>query len=107
VRAYAAWRPEYRGYDLTLTEWRPDGRTAIVLPADLTVKTLAPNELHTDGPTFRMDNETAQAVLQALWDTGLRPNDGSGGKAEVDAMKKHIDFAEYVARVSLARVTAP
>ena len=41
-------------------------------------------------PTFRMDYDEAQTLLQELWNTGMRPEGVEGTVAHVDALKAHI-----------------
>jgi hypothetical protein len=48
-------------------------------------------------PTLSLPYGAAEALLQALWDQGFRPNNGEGGPAEAVALRKHIAFAERVA----------
>jgi hypothetical protein len=47
-------------------------------------------------PTLALSRESAQTLLQALWDAGLRPNDGLGSGEHVQALSRHIAFAEKV-----------
>lgn len=58
-----------------------------------------------DAPTLQLHGESAQSLLQALWDAGLRPNDGAGSGAEAAALRKHIAFAERMADQLIARVS--
>lgn len=54
-------------------------------------------------PTLVIHGNGGQELMQALWDAGLRPNNGAGSGAEAVALRKHIDFAESMANGLLAR----
>ena len=47
-------------------------------------------------PTLRLGYEEAQTLMQELWNCGLRPDGVGSGKAEVDAMKSHLDSMKMV-----------
>lgn len=55
-------------------------------------------------PTFALDMDTAQGVMNQLWSMGLRPRDGAGSLAHVDAMKDHLDDLR---RIAFARKKVP
>lgn len=42
-------------------------------------------------PSMVLEDYDAQSLLQALWDAGLRPNNGESTVAHVDALKKHLE----------------
>jgi len=42
-------------------------------------------------PTVRLPRHEAQALFQAMWDAGLRPNDGEGTSGHVAALKYHLE----------------
>ena len=49
------------------------------------------------GPCTILTDEHAQKLLQALWDAGLRPNNGESSLAHIEAMKYHLeDMRELV-----------
>lgn len=54
-------------------------------------------------PLVTIPSETAQMLMQQLWDLGFRPNSGEGSNAQVASMQKHIDFAEGIARTLLRK----
>lgn len=54
-------------------------------------------------PTFTLDLDLAQTLMDAMWAEGLRPSSGHGGTAEVQALHKHIEFAERVTSALLER----
>lgn len=55
-------------------------------------------------PTMLIPAGAAESLMQALWDAGLRPNNGAGSSAEADALKRHIAFAEQMARTAMEKV---
>lgn len=93
------WRAQtnicYDGVDLLLFE-RYGDRDAIAQPIEFTLKEIGRGDAIT-APTLRLPGESGQQLLQALWDAGLRPNDGSGSGAEAKALREHIGFAERMA----------
>lgn len=79
---------------LVLDPWG-DGM-AVAQPVDFVMKTQNRHDLIAE-PTLSLSPDSAQTLLQALWDAGLRPNNGAGSGAEVTALKAHIQFAERMA----------
>jgi hypothetical protein len=41
-------------------------------------------------PSWDMTSIDAQNLIDALWEAGLRPHDGSGSGAQVEALKAHL-----------------
>lgn len=79
-------------------------RREVVLPMTAFVESSS-NRAQVTEPSLRVADYTAQSMLQALWDAGLRPNDGAGSGAEAKALRDHIVFAEGVTGKLLAKVT--
>jgi hypothetical protein len=52
-------------------------------------------------PTLSLEQDSAQSLLQALWDAGLRPSQIPESNKEVSALKQHIVFAEHMAKALL------
>lgn len=44
-----------------------------------------------DGPSVVLDHEGAQRLMDELWTIGLRPRNGSGALAHVDAVQAHLE----------------
>jgi hypothetical protein len=42
-------------------------------------------------PTFRMDYEDAQTLMDDLWKSGLRPTEGAGSAGALAAVQEHRD----------------
>lgn len=98
MKAYSHYAAERLAYTTTIVGI-DERRDSVLLPVEFHIRTFAPEEhLHMPAPSITWPDGMAEAVFQSLWDAGLRPHDGSGGKAEVDALKKHIAFAEEMAR---------
>lgn len=48
-------------------------------------------------PTLRIDDHDAQALMDQLWDCGLRPSEGSGSAGALAATQRHLeDFRRLV-----------
>ena len=48
-------------------------------------------------PSLSIPQETAQDLLDALFDAGYRPTKGQSNDTTIDALKGHIKFAERIA----------
>jgi hypothetical protein len=73
-----------------------DGR-AVAQPVNFEMKQQGRHELISE-PTLALSHNSAQSLLQALWDAGMRPADWNrSGPIEVQALRSHIAFAERVA----------
>lgn len=58
-----------------------------------------------DSPSMSLSPQSARALMQALWDAGVRPTDPTlSSPAEVTALKAHIKFAEGVTGALLGRL---
>ena len=57
-------------------------------------------------PTLSLPPSDAQSLLQALWDAGLRPNNGEGSGEQAKALRDHIKFAERMADGLLQRLAS-
>jgi hypothetical protein len=67
-----------------------DGRKHIT--AELTLHDATPRgELFDGGPTLRLTSDEAQQLMNGLWHAGIRPRDGAGSLAHVDATKAHLE----------------
>jgi hypothetical protein len=88
TRLYASLTPWSGGIDFLLTERTHDGRRAIATKIDMTA--------HEDAglivePSFRMSHENAQALMDELWNCGLRPSEGTGSAGALAATQKHLE----------------
>lgn len=48
-------------------------------------------------PAFRVARESAQKLIDALWDCGLRPTEGSGSAGSLAATEKHLQDMRVIA----------
>ncbi len=48
-------------------------------------------------PTFRLNPEAAQQLMDALWDCGIRPTEGKGSAGQMAATERHLkDMRAFV-----------
>lgn len=100
---WLAQRSIYRdSTDLVLVEKWGD-MNHVAQPITFTMKEV-PRHTAIGEPTLSLPGEQGQQLMQALWDSGLRPNDGAGSGAQVQALTKHIAFAERIADGLLTRI---
>jgi hypothetical protein len=71
-------------------------------PIRLDMSERSPNTIIAE-PTLALRPDSARSLLQALWDAGIRPADWSSPDGEINALRKHVDFAEHVAKTLLKR----
>lgn len=84
---------------VALIEWQ-DGKRDVMQPVEQMMK--RQNYGDPISPTMRLNAHSARSLLQALWDTGLRPAENTDRSGEVAALKQHIGFAEHVAKALLS-----
>ena len=94
------WRAQSTIYRdcIDLIGYRQMGDEREVLqPLQMEVKTMKKGEYYST-PSLELSHDSAISLMQALWDAGVRPNDGEGSGEQVRALKSHIEFAEHVAK---------
>jgi hypothetical protein len=42
-------------------------------------------------PSFAMDNEQAQTLMDDLWNCGIRPTEGAGTAGSMRAVERHLE----------------
>jgi len=73
-----------------------EGR-AVAQPVNFEMKMQGRHEIIGE-PTLALPPDSAQSLMQALWDAGIRPADWNrSGPIEVQALRSHIAFAERMA----------
>jgi hypothetical protein len=78
----------------------------VVQPVEFVLQRVE-RHLAVEAPTVSMSPMSAQSLMQALWDAGMRPLDPTlSSPAEVTALKAHIKFAEGVTGALLGRFPA-
>ncbi len=71
---------------------RFDGGVAIVQPMELKVIKADEGVLREDiRPMMSLDQASAQRLIDALWDAGLRPSEGTGSAGSLAATQKHLE----------------
>ena len=59
--------------------------------AEPLVLTESPDSLFQEQrPTFSLDNDKAQTLMDRLWDCGLRPSEGTGSAGAMAAVQQHL-----------------
>lgn len=48
-------------------------------------------------PTFSVPREAAQVLMDDLWNSGLRPTEGTGSAGSLRATEKHVDDLRKIA----------
>jgi hypothetical protein len=73
--------------DCYLVERTHDGRMAQAKPVEMEIieSNVAP---HT--PTFRLEQVNAQALMDELWNCGIRPTEGTGSAGALAATQNHL-----------------
>lgn len=71
---------------LLMDEW--EGKRWIPAPLEMVPQA---NEAVIESPTFRLREAEAQALMDMLWDCGLRPSEGSGSAGALAATQRHLD----------------
>ena len=87
----------YRGNCVDLHIAREDGN-AIACATSITFAPLAEGEMAPPA-ALRLRDREAQMLIDALWDAGLRPSEGSGSAGAMLATQKHLaDMRKLVAK---------
>ena len=76
------------GFDLYVILDGPDGKMEIAEPGEF--KEVSPTATTYIQPTLCLRRELVQHLMDELWRLGVRPQDGAGSLAHVEAMKAHI-----------------
>lgn len=71
-------------------------RRAVFLPTQVEFKSL--NDIGTEPPPWvTLDRESAQRLMDELWNVGLRPSEGTGSAGQLASTQKHLaDFRAIV-----------
>ena len=67
-----------------------------VTRAEFTVERLQEGQVVGE-PTFTLEAHTGQELMDALWDCGLRPSEGSGSAGQLAATQKHLEDMRLIA----------
>lgn len=55
-------------------------------------------------PTFQLDNDTAQQLIDELWKCGLRPSEGTGSAGSLKATQEHLDDMKKITFSALSKL---
>jgi hypothetical protein len=55
-------------------------------------------------PSFRLFQDEAQALMDSLWDCGVRPTAGHGSAGQMAATEKHL---EDMRKIAFAKISIP
>jgi len=50
-----------------------------------------------DGPTLRLTQESAQDLVNNLWDAGIRPIAAKGSSGQLEAVERHLKDMRHIA----------
>lgn len=93
-------------FDVHLLAARDSTATQVYHPIAHPVLHHVPNgDYYERKPAFNLDRPSAQALLDGLWEVGVRPSSGDQGntidsKATISAMQAHINDLRMVANLS-------
>lgn len=65
-------------------------KETVVITEQIGLPSIKLSEGEVNEPTLVLTPMQATEILQKLWDIGLRPNDGAGSSAQVNAMDNHL-----------------
>lgn len=60
------------------------------------------HEHFVEEPSFVIDNEAAQVLMDDLWNAGLRPTEGTGSAGSLKATERHLEDMRKIAFKSLS-----
>lgn len=87
IKLFANLAPWTRKIDFLVTETTPDGKRAYGKTVIMEVK----DEAAYIDPTFSLEYENAQFLMDELWNCGLRPSEGTGSAGALAATQKHLE----------------
>ena len=79
-----------RRIDFYLVEIAPLDGTTMHLGQPVTMEAVNLDDPVALPPTFSLSLQSAQAFMDALWGTGIRPTE-NGSAGQLDAMKAHLE----------------
>lgn len=90
LKIYASLVPWSRAVDFLVRETIAPGVHSLGTKIEMIQETPEITGLSTD-PTFRLSLESAQLLMDELWQCGLRPAEGSGSVGQLAATQKHLE----------------
>lgn len=85
--------PPWGDYIQVLVSRHVDGKLHVA--NEITFKEV--NQFETHDPTLYLQREEAQALMDDLWNCGLRPTEGIGSAGSLLATQKHLDDMRKIA----------
>ena len=86
------------GIVIHLYETTEDGKISIM--TDAIFETFDPTQFIEPDKALVVPYQTAQELMDSLWDCGLRPSEGSGSAGALKAVENHLkDLQEYGKRL--------
>jgi hypothetical protein len=81
------------GSDVEFQLGRFDGplRSDFSVATSLQMEPLERDQALPRSPLFRLDQTEAQALMDQLWQCGLRPSEGSGSAGSLAATERHLE----------------
>lgn len=69
---------------------RASDRIGIVQPLTIETRPMSEVQGTVVEPTFRLESEQAQKVMDELWSCGFRPREGTGSAGSLAATERHL-----------------
>ena len=79
--------PWYSGFELLIGGRDAQGR----MRTSTITTTVHEEECVVVEPTMRLTQKQAQKLMDSMWQSGLRPSDGTGSAGQLAATEKHLD----------------
>src|SRR5690349_15334673 len=77
--------------------WK-DERNSLWRITGLTMECVTPeNEVVASPPFLRLNETTAQVLMDSLWECGIRPTDGAGSAGAMAATERHLKDMQTIA----------
>lgn len=90
---------------LIFSESQDGSRISIAKPQDLVLEELDPDH-HATQATLTLTQKHAQALMDNLWNCGLRPSEGTGSAGSLAATERHLKDMQQIAMKLLEEFTA-
>jgi hypothetical protein len=69
----------------------PNSEPSVMIGRPLGFEKIDPTIASPEVPTFTLDLDTAQQLMDELWQVGLRPSEGTGSAGSLAATQKHLE----------------
>lgn len=99
-KIYASRKDFGRGISITLVDEQSNG----VWVGEPVLMTRLKNDYEHVQPTMNIENDTAQQLMDQLWQCGLRPSEGTGSAGSLAATQAHLEDMKTIAFSALNKV---